>query len=57
MEWTRVDDLSAFPKAFLPFFSEYLVDAISQTPLRRARLQLRESLNKLAQGCLWQALL
>ena len=38
MESTRVDDLSAFPKAFLSFFSEYLVDAISQTRLRRARL-------------------
>jgi hypothetical protein len=46
MESTRVDGLSAFPKTCPPFFSEYLVDAISQTRLWRARLQLRESLSK-----------
>jgi hypothetical protein len=43
MESTRVDDLCAFPKAFLPFFSECLVGAISQTRLRRPRLHFAKA--------------
>jgi len=46
MESTRVDELSAFPKTFPTFFGEYLVDAISQTWLWRARPLLGERLHK-----------